>query len=107
MNLNWTQIMKTVNEDPAGFFADGGWNFLQPESDVCLFVSCLVTNRSMEKMPLILHPNSRNLDLGSRNQNHLIVILGQVLDLRVVPEVKVDPVNLKEKIGMNLKRRPK
>lgn len=25
--------MKTVNEDPAQFFKDGGWKFLEPESD--------------------------------------------------------------------------
>ena len=28
VNLNWTQIMKTVNESPAGFFDEGGWGFL-------------------------------------------------------------------------------
>lgn len=28
VNLNWSQIMKTVNEDPAGFFDEGGWGFL-------------------------------------------------------------------------------
>ncbi|RDD47106.1 FACT complex subunit SPT16 [Trichoplax sp. H2] len=27
-NLNWTNIMKTINEDPEGFFENGGWNFL-------------------------------------------------------------------------------
>ncbi len=32
VNLNWTQIMKTINEDPAAFFQEGGWTFLQPES---------------------------------------------------------------------------
>src|SRR5277367_5957881 len=33
LNLNWTTIMKTVNEDPALFFKDGGWKFLETESD--------------------------------------------------------------------------
>ena len=33
LNLNWTTIMKTVNEDPAQFFKDGGWKFLETESD--------------------------------------------------------------------------
>ncbi|KAI9190105.1 FACT complex subunit spt16 [Blastocladiella emersonii ATCC 22665] len=28
VNLNWTTIMKTINEDPAAFFNDGGWTFL-------------------------------------------------------------------------------
>jgi nucleosome binding factor SPN SPT16 subunit len=33
LNLNWTTIMKTVNEDPVQFFKDGGWKFLETESD--------------------------------------------------------------------------
>ncbi|KAJ3218860.1 FACT complex subunit spt16 [Dinochytrium kinnereticum] len=32
-NLSWPQIMKTINEDPANFFEEGGWSFLQPESE--------------------------------------------------------------------------
>ncbi|KAJ1504310.1 FACT complex subunit spt16, partial [Coelomomyces lativittatus] len=31
--LNWSAIMKNVNEDPAIFFRDGGWSFLQEASD--------------------------------------------------------------------------
>lgn len=33
VNLNWGAIMKTVNEDPYDFFAEGGWGFLQSGSD--------------------------------------------------------------------------
>ncbi|KAJ1652761.1 FACT complex subunit spt16 [Dispira simplex] len=33
VNLNWTAIMKTVQEDPAAFFQDGGWGFLLEEGD--------------------------------------------------------------------------
>jgi nucleosome binding factor SPN SPT16 subunit len=33
LNLNWPTIMKTVTADPHAFFADGGWSFLQAESD--------------------------------------------------------------------------
>lgn len=33
LNLNWPTIMKTVTADPHQFFADGGWSFLQAESD--------------------------------------------------------------------------
>ncbi|BFZ61011.1 FACT complex subunit spt16 [Saitoella coloradoensis] len=33
LNLNWSTIMKTVNDDPKQFFEDGGWSFLQLESD--------------------------------------------------------------------------
>lgn len=28
--------MKTVNEDPAEFYRNGGWNFLGPGSDVSI-----------------------------------------------------------------------
>ncbi|RKP33864.1 FACT complex subunit-domain-containing protein, partial [Dimargaris cristalligena] len=28
INLNWSAIMKTVRDDPAQFFQDGGWGFL-------------------------------------------------------------------------------
>ncbi|KAI9230576.1 MAG: putative SPT16-general chromatin factor [Piptocephalis tieghemiana] len=31
VNLNWTQIMKTVTESPKAFFEEGGWGFLLPE----------------------------------------------------------------------------
>ncbi|KAI1250955.1 FACT complex subunit ctc-2 [Eutypa lata] len=33
LNLNWPTIMKTVTADPHQFFVDGGWSFLQAESD--------------------------------------------------------------------------
>ncbi|XP_014206114.1 FACT complex subunit spt16 isoform X2 [Copidosoma floridanum] len=32
-SLNWTKIMKTITEDSEGFFENGGWTFLDPESD--------------------------------------------------------------------------
>ena len=34
-SLNWTKIMKTITDDPEGFFDQGGWTFLNPESEVC------------------------------------------------------------------------
>jgi len=30
-SLNWTKIMKTIIEDPEGFFENGGWSFLDPD----------------------------------------------------------------------------
>lgn len=33
LNLNWGTIMKTVNDDPAEFFREGGWAFLAIDSD--------------------------------------------------------------------------
>ncbi|ODM94648.1 FACT complex subunit spt16 [Orchesella cincta] len=32
-SLNWVKIMKTITDDPEGFFENGGWDFLRPESD--------------------------------------------------------------------------
>merc|ERR1719312_225688 len=32
-SLNWTKIMKTIVDDPEGFFESGGWSFLDPESE--------------------------------------------------------------------------
>ena len=31
MNLNWKPILKNILDDPDGFIADGGWNFLDAE----------------------------------------------------------------------------
>ncbi|KAM8709301.1 hypothetical protein ACLKA7_016154 [Drosophila subpalustris] len=31
-SLNWQKIMKTITDDPDGFFEQGGWTFLDPES---------------------------------------------------------------------------
>ncbi|WFD29153.1 Xaa-Pro aminopeptidase [Malassezia sp. CBS 17886] len=31
VNLNWSAIMKTINENPHAFFEDGGWSFLQAD----------------------------------------------------------------------------
>merc|ERR1719494_253392 len=32
-SLNWTKIMKTINDNPEDFFSNGGWSFLEPDSD--------------------------------------------------------------------------
>ncbi|CAG7817942.1 unnamed protein product [Allacma fusca] len=32
-SLNWAKIMKTITDDPEGFFESGGWSFLEPESE--------------------------------------------------------------------------
>jgi len=32
-NFNWPKIMKTITDDPEGFFDQGGWTFLEAESD--------------------------------------------------------------------------
>ncbi|KAG5846267.1 FACT complex subunit SPT16 [Anguilla anguilla] len=32
-SLNWSKIMKTIVDDPDGFFEQGGWSFLDPESE--------------------------------------------------------------------------
>jgi len=32
-SLNWSKILKTVLDDPVDFFAQGGWNFLEPNDE--------------------------------------------------------------------------
>ncbi|CAF2841546.1 unnamed protein product [Rotaria sp. Silwood2] len=32
-SLNWAKIMKTITDDLSGFFTQGGWTFLEAESD--------------------------------------------------------------------------
>ncbi|XP_073431590.1 FACT complex subunit SPT16 isoform X2 [Dendrobates tinctorius] len=32
-SLNWTKIMKTIVDDPEGFFEQGGWIFLEPDGE--------------------------------------------------------------------------
>jgi nucleosome binding factor SPN SPT16 subunit len=31
--LNWAKIMKTITDDLSGFFTQGGWTFLESDSD--------------------------------------------------------------------------
>lgn len=33
-SLNWAKIMKTINDNPEEFLENGGWSFLDPQSDV-------------------------------------------------------------------------
>ncbi|ROT64052.1 putative FACT complex subunit spt16 isoform X2 [Penaeus vannamei] len=32
-SLNWAKVMKTIIDDPDGFFEQGGWSFLDPDSE--------------------------------------------------------------------------
>ena len=32
-SLNWAKIMKTITDNPEAFFADGGWEFLEPQEE--------------------------------------------------------------------------
>lgn len=44
VNLNWSQIMKMINDHPHDFFQNGGWSFLggpgaNPDDEVCALLS--------------------------------------------------------------------
>ena len=39
-SLNWIKIMKTINTNPEDFFENGGWSFLEPQSDVSESFGC-------------------------------------------------------------------
>ena len=32
-SLNWAKVLKTVTDDPVGFFEQGGWDFLKQDDD--------------------------------------------------------------------------
>uniref|UniRef100_A0A6Q2Z537 FACT complex subunit n=1 Tax=Esox lucius TaxID=8010 RepID=A0A6Q2Z537_ESOLU len=46
-SLNWTKIMKTIVDDPEGFFEQGGWSFLDPESEVRTLSYCPIPCRDL------------------------------------------------------------
>lgn len=41
-SLNWPKVMKAITDDPEGFFDNGGWSFLNAESDVSTPVHVLL-----------------------------------------------------------------
>lgn len=43
-SLNWAKIMKTIMDDPAGFFETGGWGFLEPDSDVRMITNGYISS---------------------------------------------------------------
>lgn len=61
-SLNWAKIMKTITDDPEGFFESGGWTFLDPESDE----EAAVRNDNLKFLMLRL-----NLFLFNKLLNHL------------------------------------
>jgi len=30
-NTNWSEVLKEINKDPAGFYEDGGWKHVQED----------------------------------------------------------------------------
>uniref|UniRef100_A0A673HK11 FACT complex subunit n=1 Tax=Sinocyclocheilus rhinocerous TaxID=307959 RepID=A0A673HK11_9TELE len=66
-SLNWTKIMKTIVDDPEGFFEQGGWSFLDPESE---------ENDTFGPGPLSVHigifdsePKDYSASLGSEEES--------------------------------------
>ena len=41
-SLNWAKVMKTITDDPEGFFEGGGWNFLDEGMSDFLSVTVLL-----------------------------------------------------------------
>lgn len=62
-SLNWSKIMKTINEDPEAFLENGGWGFLDPDSDVSGCSALAGLSRSApfptEYSPLLWLPGSQ------------------------------------------------
>ena len=62
-SLNWAKIMKTITDDPEGFFDSGGWSFLDPESDVSIPWGCFPCNTiclCLHNLIILISTNSGN-----------------------------------------------
>lgn len=70
INLNWGPIMKTINEDPAEFFAGGGWGFLPipgaPSDEVSLCMRRKTLSDVLQRMDL--RDQKRNLHTARRRK---------------------------------------
>ena len=79
-SLNWTKIMKTITDDPEGFFEDGGWNFLDAEGE-------------WDLMYLFTTKKNINLIFESSKSNNLFVTSksettnSPILDFKVLQNV--------------------
>ena len=70
-SLNWAKIMKTITDDPEGFFDSGGWSFLDPESDVSIPWGCFPCNTiclCLQILIILISPNSTNSGNGGRER---------------------------------------
>ena len=43
-SLNWAKVLKTVTDDPVGFFEQGGWDFLKQDDDEEVSLNLTVYN---------------------------------------------------------------
>lgn len=80
VNLSWPAIMKTVNEDPHAFYAEGGWNFLTGSGSVSLPL-CLVSLSNSDDRRRMM--NRRNL----RKALNLRVIVMSLMNPAAVTKI--------------------
>lgn len=80
VNLSWPAIMKTVNEDPHAFYAEGGWNFLTGSGSVRLPI-CLVSLSNSDDRHRMM--NRRNL----RKALNLRVIVMSLMNPAAVTKI--------------------
>ena len=74
-SLNWAKIMKTITDDPEGFFDSGGWSFLDPESDVSIPWGCFPCNTiclCLHNLIILISPNSTNSGNGGGEREWLL-----------------------------------
>lgn len=62
--MNWTKIMKTINDDPEGFFENGGWTFLDSGSDVRVHVVVGMGTSSVFHWVAGKYPTSNDIKVG-------------------------------------------
>lgn len=71
VNLSWPAIMKTVNEDPHAFYAEGGWNFLTGSGSVRLPLYPFLLSNS----------DDRSRTMGQRNLRKALNLKAIVMSL--------------------------
>jgi hypothetical protein len=74
-SLNWAKIMKTITDDPEGFFDSGGWSFLDPESDVSIPWGCFPCNTiclCLHNLIILISTNSGNGGGGLLASNEIL-----------------------------------
>lgn len=78
-SLNWTKIMKTIVDDPEGFFAQGGWSFLDPDSEVSVLLGKPSSFSSVDLLTIVLflrevmRRKTRSLKLRMKRSTHQLM----------------------------------
>ena len=86
VNYNWTNIMKTVKQDPIGFYEMGGWSYLQPgnvslyfnisRNRMTMYLKVRVNMKKMMTMRMKMFPRSMKktkVNLNNRQKKKMMM----------------------------------